>query len=298
MSAPRRLPPWLKVKWPGGENYLQVKGLLRHASLNTVCEEAHCPNIGECFEARTATFLILGQVCTRNCGFCAVRTGHPSGLDTEEPARVAEAVHTLGLRHAVITSVTRDDLADGGAAIFAETIRHIRAQAPHCRVEVLIPDFGGSQAALQTVLDAHPDILNHNIETVPRLYPRVRPRADYRRSLELLRQARAQSSEASLAKSGIMVGLGETWDELTQVMDDLRKVGADVLTIGQYLSPSARHLPVVRFYTPEEFDLLRQEGERRGFAHVESGPLVRSSYHAHRQVPPSFDSASLASPPP
>ncbi len=278
-----RRPDWLKVKFTLGPNYRQVKGLLRGMTLHTVCEEANCPNIGECFESRTATFLILGRICTRNCRFCNVETGRPSELDTEEPARVAEAARALGLRHVVITSVTRDDLTDGGASVFAATIRRLRETSPACGIEVLIPDFRGSREALALVMAARPDILNHNLETVPRLYKRVRPQANYERSLELLRRAKDMGSGV-LTKSGVMVGLGETWDELLATMADLQRVGCDILTIGQYLSPSAEHLPIERFYTPEEFRQLKAEGERLGLRHVESAPLVRSSYHAGRQA--------------
>ncbi len=278
-----RRPDWLKVKFTLGPNYRQVKGLLRGMTLHTVCEEANCPNVGECFENRTATFLILGRICTRNCRFCNVATGRPSEVDLEEPRRVAEAVQALGLRHVVVTSVTRDDLADGGASVFAATIRRVRETSPTCGVEVLIPDFRGSPEALATVMAAHPDILNHNVETVPRLYKRVRPQANYERSLELLRRAKEMDSSV-LTKSGVMVGLGETWDELVATMADLQRVGCDILTIGQYLSPSTEHLPIERFYTPEEFRRLKEEGERLGLRHVESAPLVRSSYHAGRQA--------------
>jgi len=256
---------------------------MRDLELHTVCEEALCPNIGECWGAGTATFLILGDICTRRCGFCNVKTGRPRPLDPQEPERVARAVARMKLRHAVITSVNRDELPDGGARIFAQTIRHIRELVPGCTVEVLIPDFKGSPTALATVMAARPDILNHNVETVPRLYRRVRPQANYRRSLEVLRRARELDGDV-ITKSGMMVGLGEEWEEILEVMADLRAVDCNVLTIGQYLRPSARHLPVERYYTPQEFDELRAEGERLGFKHVESGPLVRSSYHAERHV--------------
>ena len=283
MSEVRRLPDWLRVRLPGGPGYVRVQGLLRDASLHTVCEEAHCPNIGECFSSGTATFLILGDVCTRNCGFCAVDHGRATLTDYDEPERLAEVVRKLGLRHAVVTSVTRDDLPDGGASIFARTINRIREQCPGCKVEVLIPDFRGSEEALKLVMDARPDILNHNVETVPRLYPIVRPQADYARSLQLLERARSFAPEG-LTKSGIMVGLGETYDEIVGVMRDLRCADCDIITIGQYLRPSSKHLAIERFYTPEEFQELKAEGERLGFRHVESGPLVRSSYKAHRQT--------------
>ncbi|MCL5108845.1 MAG: lipoyl synthase [Chloroflexi bacterium] len=272
-------PDWLKVRFSNGPNYQEVKGLLRGMALHTVCEEAHCPNIGECFESRTATFLILGNVCSRGCRFCAVEHGRPSGLDEEEPARVAEAVRQLSLRYVVVTSVTRDDLPDGGAAIFAATIREVRLASPDCGIEVLIPDFGGSREALAAVMAARPDILNHNVETVPGLYRRVRPQADYARSLALL--GRAKEMDASVfTKSGVMVGVGETWDQLLALMADLAAVGCDILTIGQYLAPSSRHLPIERYYAPEEFAALKAEGERLGLRHVEAAPLVRSSYHA------------------
>lgn len=279
----QRRPDWLKVKFALGPNYRQVKGLLRGMDLHTVCEEANCPNIGECFESRTATFLILGRVCTRNCRFCAVETGKPSELDLEEPARVAEAVRELGLRYVVVTSVTRDDLADGGASVFAATIRRVRESSPHTGIEVLIPDFKGSATALAQVMVARPDILNHNLETVPRLYRQVRPQADYARSLEVLRRAKEMDATV-LTKTGIMVGVGERWEEITALMSDLVGVGCDILTIGQYLSPSAAHLPVDRFYTPDEFRQLKVEGERLGLRHVEAAPLVRSSYHAGQQA--------------
>jgi lipoyl synthase len=272
--------PWLKVKLPQGENYFALKQLVRDQRLHTVCESAGCPNIGECWNQKTATFMILGDVCTRSCGFCDVKTGRPLGLDREEPTRVAEAVNTLGLKHAVITSVNRDELPDGGAAIWAATIRQIKALNPSCTVEALIPDFEGLEASLSIVLEAKPDILAHNTETVPRLYRTVRPQAKYPRSLEVLQRAKKQGI---VTKSGVMVGLGEEWEELRQVMQDLCAVHCDILTIGQYLQPSRQHLPVLRIYTPEEFQLLRQEGQACGFRHVEAGPLVRSSYHAGAQ---------------
>ncbi len=275
-------PPWIRVRLAQGPNYHEVKGLLGGLSLHTVCQEARCPNMGECFESRTATFLILGPVCTRNCRFCAVEGGRPLLPDPEEPLHVAEAVRTLGLRHAVITSVTRDDLPDGGASQFAQAITAIRQESPGCSVEVLIPDFQGSARALDAVLEAGPDILNHNVETVPRLYPRVRPQADYERSLEVLK--RAKEHGGCLTKSGLMVGVGESGDELLEVMADLREAGCDLLTIGQYLRPSQQHLPIVRYYTPEEFGRLAGQGRAMGFRHVEAGPLVRSSYHARQQL--------------
>jgi lipoic acid synthetase len=272
--------PWLKVRLPHGENYFALKQLVREKRLHTVCESASCPNIGECWNQKTATFMILGDVCTRSCGFCDVKTGRPLGIDDDEPGRVAEAVKMLGLKHAVITSVNRDELADGGAAIWAATIRQVKAQNPGCTVEALVPDFEGLEASLATILAAKPDIVAHNTETVPRLYRTVRPQAKYPRSLELLQRAKKQGF---VTKSGLMVGLGEAWEELRQVMQDLRAVHCDVLTIGQYLQPSRQHLPVLRIYTPEEFRQLRQEGLTFGFRHIEAGPLVRSSYHAGEQ---------------
>jgi lipoic acid synthetase len=276
-------PAWLKVKFPQGPNYQELRALMREQELHTICEEALCPNIGECWENRTATFLILGDICTRNCGFCAVTTGRPTGLDLDEPERLARAVQRIGLRHIVITSVTRDDLADGGATIFAATIERLRAYTPGCGVEVLIPDFQGNWNALATVMAARPDILNHNMETVPRLYARVRPKAIYAQSLELLRRAK-QLAPAITTKSGLMAGLGETRAELLDTFADLRRQAVDVLTVGQYLRPSLKHLPVERYVTPEEFAELKAEAKAMGFAHVESGPLVRSSYHAHEQI--------------
>lgn len=276
-------PDWLRVRFPTGPNYLELKTLMREHVLHTVCEEAHCPNIGECWEHRTATFMILGRVCTRACRFCAITTGLPIGVDADEPERVARAVEELGLRHVVVTSVARDDLPDGGARIFAETIRAIRRRLPSCGVEVLIPDFGGSREALQIVMEARPDILNHNIETVRRLQRRVRARAFYERSLEVLQRAKEMVPEA-LTKSGMMLGLGETREEIREALHDLRAVGCDIVTIGQYLRPSEFHLPIVRYVPPSEFAEIKAEGLAMGFRHVESGPLVRSSYHAHEQV--------------
>jgi len=267
------------VRLPGGANYAEVRSLLRDLHLHTVCQSARCPNVGECWNHRTATFMILGDVCTRNCRFCAVTSALPKPVDLAEPARVAEAVTRLNLRYAVVTSVTRDDLPDGGAGQFAATIREIRHRLPDCRVEVLIPDFRGDSAALQTVLNERPTVLNHNVETVPRLYPQVRPQASYHQSLDLLRRSREFVPEVA-TKSGLMVGLGETIAEVRQVLADLRDVGCDLVTIGQYLQPSRKHLPVVRYYEPREFDELRAFGQELGFCHVESGPLVRSSYHA------------------
>lgn len=278
-----RKPAWLKVRAPGGQNFMRVKGLLRTLNLHTVCEEARCPNIGECFDNLTATFMILGDICTRRCGFCAVTHGRPIGLDREEPHRVGHAVQMLGLEHAVITSVNRDDLADGGADIFAATIREIRKSAPDCTVEVLIPDFKGDGRALEMVLAAKPDILNHNVETVPRLYRSARAGAKYERSLELLERAK-RFDPSKLTKSGLMLGLGEEREELLATMRDLVRVGCDILTLGQYLRPSMSHLPVDRFYDPGEFQELKGFGQAMGFRHVEAGPLVRSSYHAGHQA--------------
>ncbi len=279
----QRKPEWLKVRLPGRPNYLRLKGLMRHRRLHTVCEEAHCPNIGECWEAGTATFMIMGDTCTRACGFCAVKTGRPLDLDAGEPLRVAQAVRRMGLTHAVVTSVNRDDQPDGGAAIFAATIRWIRRLSPGTSVEVLIPDFEGNWDALATVMEERPETLNHNTETVPRLYRRVCPKARYQRSLELLRRAKEMNPQG-ITKTGVMVGLGETKHELLLVMADLVEVDCDVITVGQYLRPSGRHLPVARYYRPEEFEELAEAGRRLGFRHVEAGPLVRSSYRAARQV--------------
>lgn len=276
-------PDWLKIKINSGENFRDLKKIMRGGSLHTVCEEAHCPNIYECWEQRTATFMILGDICTRACRFCAVTSGKPTQLDLAEPKRVADAVERMGLEHIVVTSVARDDLADGGASLFAATIRAIRDRVPTCGIEVLIPDFQGNRDALLTVLHASPDILNHNVETVSRLSDRVRSRAKYARTLELLRRSK-ESRPDIRTKSSIMVGIGETVEELLETMDDLRAVGVDILTIGQYLQPTKTHLLVEKFYSPAEFLHLRAEGLRRGFAHVEAGPLVRSSYHARDQV--------------
>ena len=281
-SPHRRLPSWFKVPMPGGANYIEVQNLLQQSELHTVCEEAHCPNIGECWENRSATFMVLGDICTRSCRYCAVTSGRPLIVDMEEPQRLARTVERLGLRYCVITSVDRDDLPDGGAFIFAQCIREVRQRLPECRVEVLIPDFQGSRPALNTVMRAAPNVLNHNIETVERVFHSVRPKGDYRQSLDLLATAREISPKA-VTKSGMMVGLGEEWDEIVQTMKDLRSVDCDLLTIGQYLRPSPKHHPLARFYTPQEFDDLRSEGERLGFRHVASGPLVRSSYHAEEQ---------------
>src|SRR5688572_28400609 len=276
-------PEWLKVRAPGSENYLRLRGIMRGLKLNTVCEDAHCPNIGECWHHGTATFMILGDICTRACAYCAVAHGRPTELDVAEPARVAEAVERMGLQYAVVTSVDRDDLADGGAFIFAETIRLIRERVPSCRIEVLIPDFKGEEPPLRTVLDAGPDVLNHNIETVPRLYRMARSGGRYPRSLELLDRSRLYRPDIA-TKTGIMVGLGEEHDEVVQVFDDLRRVCVSILTIGQYLRPSAKHAPMTRYYHPSEFAELKRIALGKGFVHVESGPLVRSSYHAHEQA--------------
>ena len=283
-SVAGRRPPWLKAPIPGGPGYARVQALVSDLQLHTVCAEAHCPNVGECWAHGTATFMILGRVCTRACGFCAVATGRPGAVDEAEPERVADAVATLGLQHAVITSVARDDLADGGAAIFAAVIGAIRARCPETTVEVLIPDLQGQAAGLRVVLEAAPDILNHNIETCRRLTPRVRARARYDRSLDLLGRARAWAPARTRTKSGLMVGLGESWAECLETLDDLRGAGVDIVTIGQYLRPSPQHLPLVRYYTPEEFADLKREALARGFDHCEAGPLVRSSYHAHEQA--------------
>ncbi len=278
----RRLPGWMKVRMPGGPNYIDLKNLLRDSNLHTVCEEARCPNIGECWERRAATFMILGDICTRRCHYCAVTTGTPVGLDVMEPERLARTVQKLGLRYCVITSVNRDELADGGALIFARCIQRINDLVPGCRVEVLIPDFDGSMPALKTVVRARPSVLNHNIESARRVFPKVRPRGDYRRSLDLLAAVKEIDSKMP-TKSGIIVGMGEEWDEVIETMEDLRGAGCDLLTVGQYLRPSPVHLPIDRFYTPDEFDRIRVIGESLGFKHVASGPLVRSSYHANEQ---------------
>lgn len=276
-------PAWLKVKAPGSENYLRLKGLMRGLGLHTVCEEAHCPNIGECWHHGTATFMILGDVCTRACAYCAVAHGRPTALDLDEPERVANAVRTMELSYVVITSVDRDDVADGGASIFAETIRRIRDVRPACRIEVLIPDFQGAEAPLYAVLAAGPDVLNHNTETVPRLYRKARSGGRYQRTLELLDRSRRHAPSIP-TKSGVMVGLGEEWDELVATLGDLREVGVSILTIGQYLRPTQDHLPIERYYHPDEFAELKRVALEMGFGHVESGPLVRSSYHAHEQA--------------
>ena len=278
-----RKPPWLKVRAPGGSNYAEIRRLMRGLGLHTVCEEARCPNIGECWEHRAATFMVLGDVCTRNCAYCAVAHGTPVEYDPEEPVRLGKAVELMGLQHVVITSVDRDDLPNGGAEIFAECAMEIHARLPDTTVELLIPDFKGSERALRIVVEAGPDILNHNLETVRRLYRMARPGGDYQRALELLRRAKTMNSDL-VTKSGLMCGLGEEWDELLGAMHDLCRQRVDLLTIGQYLRPSTNHLPVARYYTPAEFDELRDAGLRMGFRHVEAGPLVRSSYHAWEQA--------------
>ena len=286
---PQAKPGWLKARAPVGENFHQLKKLARGLDLHTVCESAQCPNIGECWNHGTATFMLLGDICTRRCGFCAVPKGKPGPIDFEEPRRVAEAVATLRVQHAVITSVNRDDDNVGGAEVFAETIRQIRKLVPECRVEVLIPDFQGLDEPLRIVLAAKPDVLNHNTETVPRLYRAVRSGARYQRTLDLLAKTK-QFSPGMVTKSGVMVGLGESMEELIEVFRDLGTRGVDILTVGQYLRPSRDHLPIARFYTPEEFRTLKDEALRFGFSHVESGPLVRSSYHAHEHA----DAAKMA----
>jgi lipoyl synthase len=283
LAPPRRTPKpeWLRARPPMGDNYHDLKRMARSLGLHTVCESAQCPNIGECWNHRTATFMLLGDICTRRCGFCAVPKGPPQAIDYDEPGRVAEAVRTLGLKHAVITSVNRDDDNLGGARVFAETIREIRRQVPDCSIEVLIPDFQGIEECLRVVLDAGPDILNHNTETVPRLYRAVRSGARYERTLKLLDQAKRWGA---VTKSGVMVGLGETTEELLEVFRDMAERRVDILTVGQYLRPSKDHLPIARFYEPGEFAFLKDEAMKMGFRHVESGPLVRSSYHAHEQA--------------
>ena len=281
--SPARKPAWLKVRAPGGPNYLRLRRLMRESNLHTVCEEARCPNIGECWEDATATFMILGDVCTRNCGYCAVAHGRPLWEDREEPERIGRAVADLGLDYVVITSVNRDDLADGGAAHWAATIRAVQRSAPACRVEALIPDFQGSHGSLDVVVAARPQVLNHNTETVPRLYPTARHGGRYERALDIFRHVRDAAPDL-VTKSGLILGLGETTDELIATLRDLRAVGVALLTLGQYLRPSPAHLPVAKFYRPEEFAELAVVGRELGFAHVESGPLVRSSYHARRQT--------------
>jgi lipoic acid synthetase len=281
-ARPRR-PEWLKARAPAGEHYQDVHQLMREKGLHTVCEEARCPNIGECWNHRTATFLLLGDTCTRGCRYCAIGKGKPQPIDEHEPERIADSVAYLKLKHAVLTSVNRDDAPDGGAHIFARSIELIRERVPDCKIEVLIPDFDGNWDALQLVLEARPDVLNHNIETIPRIFRRFRPRASFAQSLELL--ARARAFDANLVtKSGMMVGAGETNSEVLEVMDALRRSDVNVMTIGQYLAPDSSYWPIDRYVTPAEFALFKQEGLKRGFRHVESGPLVRSSYHAHEHV--------------
>ncbi|MBD3289230.1 lipoyl synthase [candidate division KSB1 bacterium] len=276
----KRHPHWLKVPMPAGKNYHDIRALVGEQNLHTVCESAHCPNIGECWNSRTATFMILGDLCTRDCRFCAVKNGTPDGCDYDEPMRIVEAVKKLALKYAVITSVTRDDLDDGGASVFAETIRQIHKKVPGCKVEVLIPDFRGDRAALQLVIDAKPEVINHNLETVPRLYGSARPQAIYARSIELLERAKQASM---ITKTGLMLGLGENESEIYGVLRDLADIKCDFLTLGQYLQPSAAHLPIDRYVSPEEFSTYKEQALALGFRHVESGPLVRSSYHAASQ---------------
>jgi lipoic acid synthetase len=282
MARPPK-PEWLKVRAPGSPNYLRLRELMRGLKLHTVCEEAHCPNIGECWHHGTATFMVMGDVCTRACGYCNVTHGAPTALDPLEPEHLARAVDALGLSYVVVTSVDRDDLPDFGARVFAATIEAIKARRPECRVEVLIPDFQGQEAALRAVLDARPDVLNHNTETVPRLYRLARPGGRYRRALELLHRARTWAPDIP-TKTGLMVGLGETLEEVVAVLRDLRGVDCQILTVGQYLRPSLAHLPMARYYTPDEFREIKRVALGLGFGHVESGPLVRSSYHAHEQA--------------
>ncbi len=276
-----RLPSWFKVRASTGPDYLDIKQTMERLKLHTICEEARCPNRWECWNARTATLLILGDICTRRCHYCSVETGRPHSVDHNEPSRVAEAIRALGLRHAVITSVNRDELPDGGAWVFAETIRQTRRLNPACSIEVLIPDFEGNEAALATVCAEEPEILNHNIETVRRLFPSIRPQGKYQRSIDLLARAKQQGMKT---KSGLILGMGETLDEARDVMRDLRAVNCDIITIGQYLQPTRDHLPVAKFYDPTDFVMLKEEGLAMGFSHVESGPLVRSSYHAEQQA--------------
>ena len=281
--VPKPKPEWLKARAPMGDNYHELKKLARKLELHTVCESAQCPNIGECWNHRTATFMLLGNLCTRRCGFCAVPKGKPKAIDFDEPRRVAEAVATLGLKHAVITSVNRDDDNIGAAKVFADTIREIRLQAPGCQMEVLIPDFQGREDALNIVLEARPEVLNHNTETVPRLYRAVRSGARYQRTLKLLENVK-KFAPSMVSKTGVMVGIGETMDELLEVFRDLAAIKVNIFTIGQYLRPSRDHLPMTRYYHPDEFRLMKEEALKMGFRHVESGPLVRSSYHAHEQA--------------
>ena len=282
MTTQRKLPEWLKVKMPSGSKYENLKKLMGDQMLHTVCEEARCPNIGDCWERETATYMILGDTCTRACTYCAVKTGSPSGLDLEEPIRLAKTVQTLGLKYAVITSVNRDDLPDGGAFIFGQCISQIKKLSPSCKVEVLTPDFEGNWDSLKTVLDSKPDTFNHNIETVRRIFPKVRAKGNYELSLELLHKAK-EIQVNLITKSGIMVGLGETKEEIIRTMNDLRAVDCNLLTIGQYLRPSTKHTPILKWYTPKEFKELEEIGLSLGFSHVASGPLVRSSYHADEQ---------------
>lgn len=284
MTVPRRHPEWIKVRAPSGDAFFETKRLVKDLRLHTVCEEARCPNVGECWSHHTATFMLLGDVCTRNCSFCSVSHGRPTAVDPHEPQRVGEGVAQLGLKHVVVTSVDRDDLADGGAEHFAATARAIKQHVPDCTVEVLVPDFRPNPAAIDIVVDAPIQILNHNTETVPRLYKRVRPGARYERTLELLQRAKQRRPQL-LTKTGLMLGLGEEHDELVEVFADLATIGCDILTLGQYLRPSAEQLPVERYLSPDEFAQLRQEALGLGFRHVESGPLVRSSYHAWQHVP-------------
>ncbi|HEU4565537.1 MAG TPA: lipoyl synthase [Gemmatimonadaceae bacterium] len=283
VELPERKPSWLKVKAPGGPNYLRLKHLMRELELHTVCEEAHCPNVGECWEHGTATFMILGDVCTRNCAYCAVAHGRPPKFDAAEPERVARAAAEMRLQHVVLTSVDRDDLPDFGAWAFAETIRQIRDRLPSCSVEVLVPDFQGSEASIRAVLEARPDIYNHNTETVPRLYKRCRPGGRYERVKEIFRFVKRAAPDIP-TKTGMILGMGETIEEVLATMRELREVDVDILTLGQYLRPSSAHIPLDRYVTPDEFRMLREEGMAMGFRHVESGPLVRSSYHAWEQV--------------
>jgi lipoyl synthase len=280
---PDRKPPWLKVQAPGGSNYLRLKNLMRELDLHTVCEEAHCPNVGECWQHGTATFMILGDVCTRNCAYCAVAHGRPPKFDPAEPERVAQAAAQMSLQHVVLTSVDRDDLPDFGAWAFAETIRQIKTQVPGCSVEVLVPDFQGRESSIRTVLEANPDIYNHNTETVPRLYKKCRPGGRYSRVMDIFTTSKRIAPNIP-TKTGIILGMGETIEEVVATMKDLRAVDVDILTLGQYLRPSADHIPIDRYVTPEEFAQLKREGMAMGFRHVESGPLVRSSYHAWEQV--------------
>ena len=282
MTTQRKLPEWLKVKMPSGSKYENLKKLMGDQLVHTVCEEARCPNIGDCWERETATYMILGDTCTRACTYCAVKTGSPTGLDLEEPIRLAKTVQTLGLRYAVITSVNRDDLPDGGAFIFGQCIRQVKKLSPSCKVEVLTPDFEGNWDSLKTVLDSKPDTFNHNIETVRRIFPKVRAKGNYELSIELLHKAKEIQADL-ITKSGIMVGLGETKDEIICTMKDLRAVDCNLLTIGQYLRPSTKHTPILKWYTPKEFKELEEIGLSLGFSHVASGPLVRSSYHADEQ---------------